>query len=297
MKLNRSNLLTLIWLLIPLVYLLGSVAFQQLNPSPPEAQDKSLVTPTSEPIPLAKPTVKPTLDLTQMIFIPHIDSGNTAGGESDIKQVGFYIDQYETTVTQYVAYLNVLIQRMPDCQHYHCLKTSELVAYEPTDLYFQGERFHVSAGAENRPIMGITWAMADAYCRWREKRLPTNEEWLQAARGPDRRSYPWGQEWHPSWADRLGLASTGKYALPVGSNPNDVTAYGVYDMLGSANEWVVDWGIEANRPDSSFANPTGSGTDLPHINRGLYGREPKVGFDAQSIGPNPYVGVRCTYDQ
>lgn len=93
------------------------------------------------------------------------------------------------------------------------------------------------------PVTGISWHYADVYCRWRDKRLPSEAEWEKAARGPDGFEFPWGNDWNAA------LANTGDQddseweegIAPVGSYPNNKSFYGVYDLAGNVWEWTADW--------------------------------------------------------
>lgn len=86
------------------------------------------------------------------------------------------------------------------------------------------------------PVVHVSWTDALAYCQWRGARLPSEDEWEFTARGEERRTYPWGDDWDPS---RVELASDGRIGLePVASHPGGATPQGIQDLAGSVAEWT-----------------------------------------------------------
>ncbi|MHC4953327.1 MAG: protein kinase domain-containing protein [Planctomycetota bacterium] len=92
------------------------------------------------------------------------------------------------------------------------------------------------------PAIGLTFFDCAAYARWKGHgyALPTRHEWVFAARGKSPRVYVFGNVWRPRWAKSCFSRPR---ALPeaVLSYPIDESVFGVYDMTGSAAEWIDDW--------------------------------------------------------
>jgi len=74
----------------------------------------------------------------------------------------------------------------------------------PVQVNNAGNAYNYNATGRGRhPVNGITWAQAEAYCKWWGGRLPTEHEWERAARGgcevwktncsTSTPAYPWGQ--------------------------------------------------------------------------------------------------------
>ena len=100
-----------------------------------------------------------------------------------------------------------------------------------------------TSGKERHPINCVPWHGADAYCKHRRWRLPTEQEWEAAARGPKGPEYPWGNEL-PSCkltvlSDQGKAGCGGSDPLPVGSRPRDKSWAGAFDMGGNVREWTA----------------------------------------------------------
>ena len=85
----------------------------------------------------------------------------------------------------------------------------------------------------------VTWAEANAYARWRGRRLPSEPEFHRAAFGT-----PEGKERHYPWGDALKSRPPANFDFvrwdpePVGAHPDGASAFGVHDLLGNGWEWT-----------------------------------------------------------
>jgi formylglycine-generating enzyme required for sulfatase activity len=128
--------------------------------------------------------------------------------------------------------------------------TGEYLACERARACPRASRYYpicnARAGSKRRqyPINCVSAPAADSFCRWKGKRLPSEEEWERAARGSDRRIFPWGNSdpkdqlcWNPD-------GDSSKSTCPVGRYPKGASPYGVLDMAGNVAEWTSskpDW--------------------------------------------------------
>ena len=133
------------------------------------------------------------------------------------------------------------------------------IATRPLHLRAQPLQWADQLRYPNRPVYGVTWFEAMAYCAWLNDRfpgerpagylirLPTEAEWEKAARTPafpaatpDEKGqrYPWGNDdWDESRANIE--ASRLNHVTPVGIYPRGATSNGLLDLSGNVWEWCL----------------------------------------------------------
>jgi formylglycine-generating enzyme required for sulfatase activity len=148
---------------------------------------------------------------------------------------------------------------------------------------------NAGAARASHPINYVEWRQADAYCRYRKKRLLSEEEWEYMARASRRAPYPWGSA--PPEGRACWKRSEQDGTCPVGSYPHDVNALGIVDLAGNVAEWTASGRSESYAaPRTHYVRITRGGTF-----RSTDPREIDV-FERRDL---PYdeadstVGIRC----
>lgn len=205
--------------------------------------------------------------------------------EKPLRQVNltpFLIDKYPVTNEDYFAFVSA-------------------TNHEPPPIW--GSR-RPPKGREKHPVVFITWSEANEYAKWAGKRLPTAEEWEVAARGHDKREFPWDGGFQEK--EDLFLANSLEYwqfhkNQPPGTTPVDlkefdsgVSPFGAYGMVGNVWQWTASAApvpATATRPPAEFRVLKGGSFMTPQ--RALrcannYAEDPRL--------PHPDVGFRCARD-
>lgn len=234
----------------------------------------------------------------------YINGGRFAVGEdnpegdtfrsAEVALEGFYIDRYEVTNAEYMRFvLDTKRTRRPT----HWTHNGQ---YEPKEGNF--------------PVTNVTWQDAAEYAKWAGKRLPRELEWEAAARGPEGKAYPWGDQ--PS-SEKANVASRSKEKPiePVYTRIDGRSPYGCFHMVGNAWEWTVpdDPHAPTTAPDSMGGpdlgmEPGGGGGGGSTLRRGQYiirGGSCRMTIEQARCSTrrgmkgtvsDEYVGFRCASD-
>ncbi len=246
------------------VFLLGGKKEVASAPLPPVASATASAVPSATPSAAASaavPTHAPCP--ADMIAIP---GGSFFMGNDDalplerpahqVVLAPYCIDRFEVSVDQYKSCSDEgRCKRAGTTNDWPDISAKDHKVFDPLCNVRDPE------GHGKHPINCVDWEMSDKFCREQGRRLPTEAEWEFAARGPDGRKYPWGDE-DPSaglmnacgkecvaWGGKNGVDEKAMYdsddgfptTAPVGSFPKGASRYGVEDVVGNVWEWVADF--------------------------------------------------------
>jgi gamma-glutamyl hercynylcysteine S-oxide synthase len=144
-------------------------------------------------------------------FIPYPEPAKNM-----VKVDSFLIDRYPVTNAQYFEFILNSGYRPADTIRY--------LRHWESGTFRQGQ--------DKYPVVYVSSEDMLAYCKWAQKRLPTETEWQLAAQGTDNRKWPWGDEFHGTYCNNAFDRPTPVDGFPKGQSP-----YGVFDMVG--NVWQV----------------------------------------------------------
>ncbi|KAF0246229.1 MAG: hypothetical protein FD180_860 [Planctomycetota bacterium] len=177
----------------------------------------------------------------------------------------FFISRHPVTCREYAAFLNDLsktrpyeaAQRVPresqTSGYYwpgppYAVPTKNWLALAAPELKEKARQLQDSTvdWDDSWPVFGVSWEDAMAYCAWRRDTggglvtLPHEVEWEKAARGTDRRWFPFGKHFDEDWCNarraRLGAARPST----VQEFPHDESPYGVRGLAGNSRDHCLN---------------------------------------------------------
>jgi formylglycine-generating enzyme required for sulfatase activity len=167
--------------------------------------------------------------------------------EHDVFLDTFMIDKYEVSAKEFAGFLNE--KGNQGNKYFSVDEYSTIIGVsskngQDVETKQNPELYIPRKGYENYPANNVSWFGAEAYCRWKGKRLPTEAEWEKAARGEDKRVYPWGNSYPDAAKARFNQRWEEKgfhVMVPVDSLDQGVSYYGAFNMAGNVWEWMNDW--------------------------------------------------------
>lgn len=280
---------------------------------------------------MSGPSVAQETDVT--VDMARIDGGTYVIGSDDGRKSArprhtvelrpFEIDRYEVTNRDFAVFLNTLDFTArkdapagqvepadldgPDAERLTGDSAGRDEAYVELDdidarIGLEEGRLAVQEGFEEHPAPESTWLGAQAYCKWRRARLPTEAEWEAAARGKGARVYPWGAE-EPT-RERANFGRARGETAPVGMHPEGATPEGIHGLAGNLAEWTsslfrpypYDATDGREDPDAAGERVTRGGDyvfDTQADQLTGYFRE---GFSRDPRRGHRHIGFRCARD-
>lgn len=172
----------------------------------------------------------------------------------------FWIDQTEVTNAMFARFISATgyqtTAELEDFSSYLDLQKQAWFWSGADWKHPNGPESNIDALGDH-PVTQVSQLDAETYCQWAGRFLPSEAQWVKAARGTDSRVYPWGDALDSgslaNFADKnlyfvppiYGLDPGDKniddgyqFAAPVGSYPGGASPYGALDMAGNITEWT-----------------------------------------------------------
>jgi hypothetical protein len=181
-------------------------------------------------------------DDAEMVYVPPGRYWDSANDGQWVNVGRFYIDRFEVTNERYLRFCRATHRKPPKYERKSMGDSGPLGPPEVTTL----SNFDTSA----LPVTCIRWDDAYAYAKWAGKSLPNEDEWLRAAHGDRKQSFPWGERDNALSKDALDqyaifgreMPETGGLPMPVGGRDAGASPFGVEDMAGNVQEFLAGRG-------------------------------------------------------
>lgn len=162
--------------------------------------------------------------------------------------VPFYLDKFEVSNAQFKKFIDA---------NPHWSKSDMPDSLRSNDYLKEWKGNNYPKGQANFPVVYVSWYAANAYARWKHKRLPMEVEWVCAAKEARNTSeFPWGNA-DADISKANYLQSETGHPVHVGSYP--CNNLGIYDLAGNVRELCLDkwrqddYAEKANVKSSAFA--------------------------------------------
>jgi len=203
------------------------------------------------------------VDGMQMVSVPagQFQTGRD-GTDFHTAQVGaFWIDRTEVS----------------DKQYRQCMQAGACSPPMFSHSGVESRPYFVEPIYANHPVIYVNRGQAQAYCEWTGARLPNEEEWAYAARGPNSYNYPWGDTFDgsrlnycdvncPSGEADKSVSDGYATTAPVGHYLSGGSWVGALDMSGNVWEMSAEgvalggsWYSRAANARTGSGYPFGSG--------------------------------------